>query len=68
MRAPRTERELRQRIQDEGFLIVHGGRHDHVRRADTGALVMTLSVSSSDRRGVLNAWSDFRRARAQPAR
>lgn len=61
-------RELEQRIRDDGFVIVPGGRHKHVRRADTGQLVMTLSVSSSDRRAVLNSWSDFRKARARPAR
>ena len=68
MRSPRTEKELLERIREAGYTISHRSRHRHVRRADTGALVMTLSVSSSDHRAVLNAWSLFRRITAAPAR
>lgn len=60
---PTTQKEFHQAIRARGYLIDHGGKHLAVRRPD-GTRIMTLPVTPSDRRALLNAWCTFKRITA----
>lgn len=59
---PRTWRDLRARLETWGWTMeISGGGHWKVRDGDV--TVMTLPVTSSDRKAVLNAWSEAKKRR-----
>jgi hypothetical protein len=67
MRRPRTLPELHLAIRREGYTIRLGGRHAVV-LTPSGNYLCALPVTPSDKRGILNAWTTFTKAKARPAR